>query len=114
MLPVRGMTTGLPELLEQSALVTKSKYLVSFADGGDCHCGYGEVQYRVGILAEQPGDDAAQPSRQFLRLRRNIVDNNLDGPRLQDVGKRFAQHGDQRERQRFPVRPHKVDDPQPS
>ena len=85
------------------------------ADGADNRNdrdrGYGEVQNRIVVLAEQPGHDSAKPSGKLLRLQ-NVIDDNLDRPRLENVRERFAQHGHQRERQRLPVRPNQVDDPQ--
>ena len=75
--------------------------------------GDGEVHDRAGVLAEQPGHDPAEHRRKLLRLQ-NVVDDDLDGPRLEDVRERFAQHGDQRDGQRLPVRPNQVDDPQSS
>ena len=85
------------------------------ADGADNrdarHGGHGEVQHGIRALAEDPGHDAAQEPRQRLRLQ-DVVDDDLDGPRLENVRERLAQHGDERQRQRLPVRPDEVDDPQ--
>ena len=39
---------------------------------------------------------------------KHVVDDDLDGPRLQDVGDRLADDRHQRERQGLPVRPHEV------
>ena len=87
------------------------------ADGADNRNdrdrGDGEVHDRVGVLAEQPGHDSAEHRRKLLRLQ-NVVDDDLDGPRLENVRERFAQHGHQRDGQRLPVRPNQVDDPQSS
>ena len=80
-------------------------------DRNDRDRGHGEVQNCIVVLAEQPGNNSAQPSRKFLRLQ-NVVDDNLDRPRLENVRERFAQHGHQRDGQRLPVRTNQVDDPQ--
>jgi hypothetical protein len=37
-----------------------------------------------------------------------VVDDNLDGPRLENIRERFAQHCDQADRESFPVRAKKV------
>jgi hypothetical protein len=67
----------------------------------------------ISVLAEEPGHDSAEHRREFLRLQ-NVVDNNLDGPRLENIRECFAQHGHQRDGQRLPMRPQQVDDPQSS
>ena len=73
-------------------------------DGGDR-----EVQRRVFVPGEQAVHDRAERSRQLLRLE-DVVDDHLDRPRLENVGDRFAEHRQQRERQRLPVRAKKVSD----
>ena len=60
------------------------------------------AKFKIASLScpKSPGDDSIQPRGQFLRLQ-DVVDDDLDGPRLQDVGKGFSQHRDERDRQPF-------------
>jgi hypothetical protein len=56
-------------------------------------------------------DDAAQPSREFLALQ-DVVDDDLDGPRLEDISGGIAEDGEKRQRERDPVGPDQIDQPQ--
>jgi hypothetical protein len=51
--------------------------------------GDGEVHQVAGALTEQPGNDPAKPRWKLLRLQ-NVIDNNLDRPRLENISERFT------------------------
>ncbi len=73
------------------------------------HRGDGEVEHRVFVLRKDACADAHQPVWQRLRLH-EVVDDDLDGPRLEHIGQGFAQNGDERKRQRLPVRTKQIAD----
>src|SRR5439155_7162952 len=80
-------------------------------DGDDRHGRHREVQRGVFVAAQEPGHDPADPPRQFLRLH-DVVDDDLDGPRLEDVRDRLAEHRHERQRQWLPVRTEHEGNPQ--
>jgi hypothetical protein len=63
------------------------------------------------LVVADPRDDDRRPSAQLLVLQ-HVVDDDLDRPRFEDVGERFADHRDERQRKRHPVRADEVADPQ--
>jgi hypothetical protein len=56
------------------------------------------------VVAEQVQDDRAEALRQLLALQ-HVVDDDLDRPRLEDVRAGFDEGGEDRDRERLPLRP---------
>ena len=72
------------------------------------HAASAKFERREGVVREQR-DDRLDARRQRLVLQ-HVVDDDLHRPRLEDVGEGLAQHREQRQRQRLPVRAHQVAD----
>ena len=75
------------------------------------HGGDGEIQHRVRDLSRRhrAGHDASDARQSVGRLQ-HVVDDDLDGPRLEKSGERLAQDGDERQRQALPVRANEIDE----
>jgi hypothetical protein len=78
-------------------------------DRDDGDGGHGEVHDGTRVATEHPRHEATEYRRELLRLQ-DVVDDDLDGPGLENDRDRLAQHGHERETQRLPVRPDEVDD----
>jgi hypothetical protein len=62
-------------------------------------------------VTEDSEDGGTQRLRQLFPLQ-NVVDDDRDGPRLEDVRRRFADDGCQRQNEGLPVRPQEAAQPQ--
>src|SRR5262249_12505698 len=83
------------------------------ADQGDGHdCREGKIEDREPVVTEEARNKGSPPAGETLRLH-DIVDNDLNGPRLQNVSGSLADYGKQGDAHRFPIRTQDPGEPEP-
>ena len=79
-------------------------------NGDSEHGDGGEFEDRVFIGAGHIGNEVVQPTVRGLFRLQNAIEDNLDGPGVQQIGDTFAGHRREADDQQFPMRLEKIGD----